>query len=350
MAAKIKTRLLILSDTHGAIPQPKSSPAVDTDDEFNESVDLVRVTTGFRHPLPSADVVIHCGDLSTFSTVSEYEATFSMLRTLRAPLKLVIAGNHDLTLDKDFWFNPELNSSKSAAEDASAVEEIIAQARQDGVRYLTEGVYKFSLDNGAALNVYASQYTPVYGGWAFQYSGDHSFDIPPGIDIAMTHGPPYGILDEAGIKRLRGMPINHAGCESLFSAVYRSKPRIHCFGHIHEAWGAYLGTWLDDSGHPVASCPTTEDVLDSSKSRTIQTLRDIRPMSSVDAANRSVQSKRSLALLSKNRGVHIDLDREINGEQQGSQTLFLNAAIQDIRRRPSQLPFVVDMDLFPADT
>lgn len=52
--------------------------------------------------------------------------------------------------------------------------------------------------------------------------------IPASIDVLVTHGPPFGIFDET-IDEIR------VGCEDLRIAVQeRVKPRIHCFGHIHE--------------------------------------------------------------------------------------------------------------------
>ena len=46
-----------------------------------------------------ADVAIHCGDLTEESKLHEFKTALQTLRSIRAPLKLVIAGNHDFTLD-----------------------------------------------------------------------------------------------------------------------------------------------------------------------------------------------------------------------------------------------------------
>jgi Icc-related predicted phosphoesterase len=54
--------------------------------------------------------------------------------------------------------------------------------------------------------------------------------IPQGIDILLTHGPPFGILD-------RVQAGDRVGCEDLLRHVERVRPAIHCFGHIHEAYG-----------------------------------------------------------------------------------------------------------------
>src|ERR1700733_2084147 len=69
----VKTCILILSDTHGM--------------ELREK------------PLLSADVAIHCGDLTDGSKLEEFRAAIRLMEDIHAPLKLLIAGNHDFTLD-----------------------------------------------------------------------------------------------------------------------------------------------------------------------------------------------------------------------------------------------------------
>lgn len=89
--SQIRTRLLILSDTHGhGLFDPQTKP-----DEAQKYA--------FHNPLPSADVAIHCGDLTMMSHVKEYQTTFDVMRSIDAPLKLVIPGNHDCSMDVDFW-------------------------------------------------------------------------------------------------------------------------------------------------------------------------------------------------------------------------------------------------------
>lgn len=90
-ASQIRTRLLILSDTHGhSLIDPQTKP-----DEAQKYA--------FQKPLPSADVAIHCGDLTLYSNVKEYQKTFDVMRSIDAPLKLVIPGNHDRSMDVGFW-------------------------------------------------------------------------------------------------------------------------------------------------------------------------------------------------------------------------------------------------------
>lgn len=52
---------------------------------------------------PEVDVVLHCGDLTQNGGLSSYEKVINMLHNMKAELKLVIAGNHDVDLDKNFF-------------------------------------------------------------------------------------------------------------------------------------------------------------------------------------------------------------------------------------------------------
>ena len=326
---KVKTRILIISDTHGKRPQHKWDFSSSTDDELSRE-DILKVPTGYRHPLPEVDVVLHCGDLTKRTRVSEYEETFAMLRAIRAPLKLAIAGNHDVTLDEDYW----VNSWGGPQEDIAPVRKIIEDAKEDGVHYLTEGVYEFNLDNGARLRVYASQYTPMYGGWGFQYIGDHEFHIPSDVDVAMTHGPPRGVLDVAAMSRLG------AGCPHLFRAIHKARPKIHCFGHIHEAWGMQLAHWKEGDGTPTRYAT----VIDEEKSPKT-TLKDIRLERSIEDPEEIQRRRKRLIEMSKQRGMLVDLTEGETKLVEGEQTLFLNAAIMDIRYKGTQMPWLVDVDL-----
>ncbi len=67
-----------------------------------------------------------------------------------------------------------------------------------------------------------------------------------GVDVLVSHHPPHGVLDT---------PINgvHAGLFEIRSVLERFRPKMHLFGHIHEARGSasVSGILLVNSG-PVA--------------------------------------------------------------------------------------------------
>jgi predicted phosphodiesterase len=144
LAIKVKTRFLVISDTHSA------SPAIKHDD-----YDVVP-----RHPLPKADVLLHCGDLTMIGHLHEYEKTLEMLASIEADLKLVIAGNHDITLDEAYYARKGqyMHSRTRTGYDpdlpVQAKEIWVGErAKAAGVTYLEEGTHSFTLKNGAKLRV-----------------------------------------------------------------------------------------------------------------------------------------------------------------------------------------------------
>lgn len=71
-------------------------------------------------------------------------------------------------------------------------------------------------------------------GWPFAQTEDELFERYKNIsnvDILVTHQPPYGILDRTTYGE-------SCGSHALRDLVERLKPRVHVFGHIHEAFGS----------------------------------------------------------------------------------------------------------------
>lgn len=216
----ISTRFLVLSDTH-------DSESGDTQDSWS------------TQPIaPHVDVLLHCGDLTQVGGVPSFKKALKRLSSIDAELKLVIAGNHDLELDKLYWTNEPEEHDRALNVMTGSI------AAEAGVTYLTEGTHYFTLSSGAKFSIYASPYTPVYGDWAFTYERNQdrfsirsnaTTPIPNNVDIVMTHGPPKGVLDWC--------PDGHVGCENSYQAVRRAKPIIHCFGHVHGGYGTEVMDW-----------------------------------------------------------------------------------------------------------
>ncbi len=199
--------------------------------------------------MPQVDVLIHTGDLTNFGELESLKQSVKMMGTIQADLRLVIAGNHDISLDKTC--RVENMSEEEYAKHHEAATTIMTGplAKEAGVTYLEEGTHSFALNNGAKLTVYASPYTSGSGCWAFAYQSfedrfnetnlvSASNPIPSDVDIVMTHGPPHLVLDQVDRQNL--------GCPHLLRAVGRVRPLMHCFGHIHEGYGANLVTWNSD--------------------------------------------------------------------------------------------------------
>ncbi|KAI4141508.1 MAG: hypothetical protein L6R39_005305 [Caloplaca ligustica] len=135
----ITTRFTIISDTHTTTPFPSSD-----------------TTHAYRDPLPSADVLLHAGDLTKFGYINEHATTFDVIRQADAELKIVIAGNHDITLDEEYYATTGAKRMhRNIPESTAAVRDIWtgAKAREAGVVYLEEGTRTFTLKNGATFTV-----------------------------------------------------------------------------------------------------------------------------------------------------------------------------------------------------
>ncbi|GKZ19026.1 hypothetical protein AbraIFM66951_010287 [Aspergillus brasiliensis] len=329
----IKTSILLLSDTHTSTPSPPSHPTP---------------STPFRHPLPPTDLLIHAGDLTKVSYKHEHLATLSFLKSAPAPLKLIIPGNHDITLDELYYKSighyrhryrtdhTAPSATAGGSDNVSAGKQTPGAALSDdelreirqlytgqeawdaGIRYLEEGVHVFRLNNGAVLRVYASPWTPEFCQWAFAYprevdrfnanpEGEEEEGpenpVPdyPGVDVMITHGPPYGILDQVVPNHMS------VGCEHLYRAVKRARPRVHVFGHIHEGYGATRREW--SSGN--------ESVIQCDKETMLE-----------------------------ERCARVDVsDDGGNGLRFGEETLFVNASVVTVQYHAINAPWLVELDL-----
>lgn len=305
--ATVNTRILVLSDTHGN----RILPA-----EYG-----------------NLDLVIHCGDLTEDSALSEFKTTLDMLKPIPAPVKLIIAGNHDFTLDDDAYQQTRQDSglSDEDLEDHGNVGDAVTllrsfEMKHAGITYLEEGNHNIVLANGAGLKVYASPWTPYdEGPEGFQYdpSSGHAWDIHKDADIVITHGPPQGIFDitESGQR---------AGDPDLFSAVARAKPLLHCFGHIHPGWGARKVLWRDEIGE----VPSHFTAIDNSGSRSIESAANIRQRGDNDAWQK--YRSQGYCAIEKAELPRIHVRRE---------TMFVNAAIQGPDQDSPQVPWLIELEL-----
>ncbi|KAF8833592.1 Metallo-dependent phosphatase [Paxillus ammoniavirescens] len=186
--------------------------------------------------VPSGDVLLHAGDLSSWGTLPQLTTTVEWLKTLDHPIKFLVAGNHDLCLDKkwgesDNWgFNPEVIQCARAYVHSQA---------SFGMYYLEHSPIHVTSPSGRVWKLYGSPAAPVHVEGAFQYASRTEakaiYDrIPDDTDILITHTPPYKTLD----KTKKG---SHAGCQVLSSRLEHLKHcQLHVFGHIHEAAGAHV--------------------------------------------------------------------------------------------------------------
>ncbi len=162
--------------------------------------------------LPEGDIIIHAGDVSGGGTQKEIVDFLQWFSSLPYKHKVFIAGNHDFFIQQ----NPK--------EFRSMLPSNVVYLEDESIEI--EGV-----------KIYGSPWTPEFMNWAFMKSPGAEMKqqwdlIPDGVDILLTHGPAFGILD----KIFSGLSV---GCEGLSKAIKRVKPKYFLFGHIHEAYGSH---------------------------------------------------------------------------------------------------------------
>lgn len=315
----VKTRFLIISDTLNL--------------DINQYVMPISVNSNFgelsAQRLPAADVLLHCGNVTQKGGYENHKAVLEGLIKLPVELKLLIAGHRDVDLDRSYY-EQDLDIGDDRPQNAKDLWKS-ERAISNGVHYLEEGTYAFSLQNGASFAIHASPYTPTQPSSvsAFQYpphldrfNGIHTTPpwarnistrrsiIPAHIDIVMTHGPPQFILDWCS-----DADQQNSGCEHLRRAMMRVKPRLHCFGHIPGAWGVQRVAWRHAGGA-------------NDKENMVRV-----PSYFVDGKPSEV---RGYAMLEP--AIYEQLET-------WEQTLFVNAAVGNIDGRMQNLPWLVELDL-----
>ncbi|MEY4541891.1 MAG: hypothetical protein RLZZ306_3648 [Bacteroidota bacterium] len=160
--------------------------------------------------IPDGDILIHAGDMTCVGGIDELKEFNEWLETLPHRHKIVIAGNHDLYLESV----PSL-----------------ANLLITNAIYLNDSGIEIE-----GLKIWGSPISPNYQDWAFNRERGEAIRkhwemIPKDTDILITHCPPFGILDFND----RG---KHQGCQDLLEIVEQKiKPRLHVFGHLHDAHG-----------------------------------------------------------------------------------------------------------------
>ena len=94
----------------------------------------------------------------------------------------------------------------------------------------------------ADLSIHGSPYSNQFGRWAFMMPEYELAEyiwsqIPKGLDVLITHGPPKHAGDKVNNNWHPDDP--NVGSMSLRHMVLAQKPAIHLTGHIHEAYGEY---------------------------------------------------------------------------------------------------------------
>ncbi|KAJ5894049.1 hypothetical protein N7495_005740 [Penicillium taxi] len=213
-----KTRFVCVSDTHGYTPSE----------------------AGFK--LPAGDVLIHAGDLTKNGSTAELRKTMAWISEANFEIKIIVAGNHDITLDPEFYAKHG-QSFHSRLEDPQQCIDIVSGS-SPSVVYLQHqaAIIRLIRPDGpnTMFKVFGSPYSQSEGNWAFGLDSKDTNalwnQIPLDVDILVTHTPPQSHCDQ----KPTGMLV---GCNALRQTLRRIRPLLSVCGHVHEGRGYERVRW-----------------------------------------------------------------------------------------------------------
>ncbi len=169
----------------------------------------------FNYEVPDADVFIHCGDWSFTGSVNAVTKFNRFLGNLPHKHKLYIPGNHELGMEQNY----------------SLYEEILENGTNiDGKSIEIDGIKFFGTST-----------TSPFGKWAFMLDDEQRKrfweNAPDDIDVVVSHGPPFGLLDTVDGLEIEPGKLENLGCKYFRKYIERVKPKLACWGHIHDSAG-----------------------------------------------------------------------------------------------------------------
>ncbi|CAD8139224.1 unnamed protein product [Paramecium octaurelia] len=204
-----------ISDTHGLLNPSSVKPTI---------------------TLPQGDVLIHCGDFTNCGELDGIKKFKQWLIQQPFKYKILIAGNHDLTLD-NIKYPKYLKDPQLQAEIKDLQNQCIYLLNSSCV---VEG-YK----------IWGSPYSLEFCNWGFELFPKDAqkfwSQIEEGSDIVVTHGPSYGHGDYVN-------NAGHVGDKELLNRIKQIKAKYHLFGHIHEGYGI-----TEEDGIKFANCSLLDE-------------------------------------------------------------------------------------------
>ena len=174
-----------------------------------------------ENDLPGGDVLIHSGDfMHTGYYKQEAVEFFEWFENIKGYThKILIAGNHDrLMEDEPDYMRGLLTGYKD-------------------ITYIEDEWVELHGYVEKPVKIWGSPWQPEFYNWAFNLprNGIEIAEkwslIPDDVDILVTHGPAFGVLDTVTSTSM------NLGCEKLTERLSVVKPKLHSFGHIHGGSG-----------------------------------------------------------------------------------------------------------------
>ena len=202
--------------------------------------------------IPPADILIHTGDFTNRGRRTEFADFNAWLGELRERglfrVIIVILGNHEWKLF--LKPNKSRDSKEVQARANLPIQDLLVEQKQ--LLSNATHVLEHQAVTVFGLTIFGSTWCPWQAAGNPDRTGAgplaaaavtrrrnnghttvHRFgEIPEGVDILMTHGPPAGILD-----RMELTSHSWGSSVSLRRQIESVRPRVHLFGHLHEQRG-----------------------------------------------------------------------------------------------------------------
>jgi len=227
---KLSTQIpqTLLTDVFGDQPKPVGSVRIVTISDTHGK-------HAFIPKIPDGDILIHAGDITISGDLGELRSFIEWMGKQPHKHKVVIAGNHDITLDESFYDQNYSRWHGTRKKDDAEARKMMRE--QTHFSYLEDSVTTVE-----GLKIFGSPYSSYFHNWAYNcHRGPDSKKIwdviPDDTDVLVTHGPALGFGDEIDNYFTKGERV---GCANLLhDIIYRVKPKLHVAGHIHEAIGCW---------------------------------------------------------------------------------------------------------------
>jgi hypothetical protein len=192
---------------------------------------------GYLPDIPPCDLLIIAGDVcpDRFGPVlamrdpDQQKAWFDRnvrpwLANAPATHKILTWGNHD-------WCGQSCGFRRDSPAESPATDLQIL---------VDEGTSVSSSDRSSrVVSIWATPWSNQFMNWAFMKVPEQLeavyAEIPAGIDVLVSHQPPYGYGDryfDVGSGK-----VEHLGSRELLKAIERVRPRLVVCGHIHDGHG-----------------------------------------------------------------------------------------------------------------
>ncbi|CAD5225313.1 unnamed protein product [Bursaphelenchus okinawaensis] len=174
--------------------------------------------------IPNGDILVHCGDFTNNGLKEKLLEFDQLMGSLPHPLKLVVAGNHELGFD-------------DTEDESLRYEHDVGLGTKRGYELLKNvTVLHDKLVEVLGLKIYGASWHPLPKFPFYRARGNPILQewlkVPANIDVLLTHTPPLGHQDQ--FNDIEG----RWGCAELLQVVEKvAKPKLHVFGHVHEQNG-----------------------------------------------------------------------------------------------------------------